>query len=41
MLVELVEAESLNTYEVLRPDTVIISMDALEKVASRLNTKES
>ena len=40
-LVELVEAESLNTYEVLRPDTVIISKDALEKVASRLNTKES
>ena len=40
-LVELVEAESLNTYEVLRPDTVIISKDALEKVASRLKTKES
>tara|TARA_B100000959_G_C14835373_1_gene563647 strand:+ start:377 stop:1012 length:636 start_codon:yes stop_codon:yes gene_type:complete len=39
-LVQLVEADSLNTYEVLRPDVIIISKDGLEKVADRLNPKE-
>jgi large subunit ribosomal protein L4 len=36
-LVQLVEADCLNTYEVLRPDVIIISKDGLEKVAARLN----
>ena len=36
-LVQLVEAEGLNTYEVLKPDVIIISKDGLEKVADRLN----
>ncbi len=36
-LVQLVEAEGLNTYEVLWPDVIIISKEGLEKVAVRLN----
>ena len=36
-LVQLVEAEGLNTYEVLKPDVIIISKSGLEKVAARLN----
>ncbi len=36
-LVQLVEAEGLNTYEVLWPDVIIISKDGLEKVTARLN----
>ena len=36
-LVQLVEAEGLNTYEVLWPDVIIISKDGLEKVSDRLN----
>ncbi len=39
-LVQLVEAESLNTYEVLKPDVIIISKDGLQKIAARLNPKE-
>ena len=39
-LVQLVEADCLNTYEVLRPDVIIMSKDGLEKVAARLNPKE-
>ena len=39
-LVQLVEAESLNTYEVLKPDVIIISRDGLQKIAARLNPKE-
>ena len=40
-LVQLVEADCLNTYEVLRPDVIIISKDGLEKVVGRLNSKNS
>ena len=40
-LVQLVEADCLNTYEVLRPDVIIMSKDGLEKVAARLNPKEA
>ena len=36
-LVQLVEAEGLNTYEVLWPDVIIISKEGLEKVSDRLN----
>ncbi len=36
-LVQLAEAEGLNTYEVLWPDVIIISKDGLEKVTARLN----
>ena len=39
-LVQLVEAEGLNTYEVLKPDVIIISKDGLQKIAARLNPKE-
>ena len=39
-LVQLVEAEGLNTYEVLKPDVIIISKDGLQKIATRLNPKE-
>lgn len=39
-LVQLVEAEGLNTYEVLKPDVIIISKDGLQKIADRLNPKE-
>ena len=40
-LVQLVEADCLNTYEVLRPDVIIISKDGLEKVVGRLNSDKS
>ena len=40
-LVQLVEADYLNTYEVLRPDVIIISKDGLEKVVGRLNSDKS
>tara|TARA_B100001123_G_scaffold37999_1_gene39254 strand:+ start:3185 stop:3820 length:636 start_codon:yes stop_codon:yes gene_type:complete len=40
-LVRLIEADCLNTYEVLRPDVIIISKDGLQKVAKRLNSKEA
>jgi large subunit ribosomal protein L4 len=40
-LVQLVEADCLNTYEVLRPDVIIISKDGLEKVVARLNSDKS
>ena len=40
-LVRLIEADCLNTYEVLRPDMIIISKDGLQKVAKRLNPKEA
>lgn len=39
-LVQLVEAEGLNTYEVLKPDVIIISRDGLQKITARLNPKE-
>lgn len=39
-LVQLAEAEGLNTYEVLKPDVIIISKDGLQKIAARLNPKE-
>jgi len=39
-LVQLVEAEGLNTYEVLKPDVIIISKDGLQKIAARFNPKE-
>ena len=39
-LVQLVEAEGLNTYEVLKPDVIIVSKDGLQKIAARLNPKE-
>ena len=39
-LVQLVEAEGLNTYEVLKPDVIIISKAGLQKIAVRLNPKE-
>jgi large subunit ribosomal protein L4 len=39
-LVQLVAAEGLNTYEVLKPDVIIISKDGLQKIATRLNPKE-
>ncbi len=38
-LLELVEAGTLNTYQVLRPDVIIISKAALEVVAKRLGGK--
>jgi len=37
--VELAEANSLNTYQVLRPDVIIISQGGLDQVAARLKTK--
>jgi large subunit ribosomal protein L4 len=40
-LVQLVEADCLNTYEVLRPDVIIISKDGLEKLVGRLNSDKS
>lgn len=40
-LVQLVEADCLNTYEVLRPDVIIISKDGLEKVVGRLNSDKN
>ena len=40
-LVQLVEADCLNTYEVLRPDIIIISKDGLERVVDRLNSNKS
>jgi len=40
-LVQLVEADRLNTYQVLRPDVIIISKEGLQKVAARLNPKET
>ena len=40
-LVQLVEADCLNTYEVLRPDVIIISKDGLEKEVGRLNSDKS
>ena len=40
-LVQLVEADCLNTYEVLRPDVIIFSKDGLEKVVGRLNSDKS
>ena len=40
-LVQLVEADCLNTYEVLRPDVIIFSKDGLGKVVGRLNSDKS
>jgi large subunit ribosomal protein L4 len=40
-LVQLVEADCLNTYEVLRSDVIIISKDGLEKLVGRLNSDKS
>lgn len=37
--VELAEAALLNTYQVLRPDVILISKAGLDQVAARLNTK--
>ena len=37
--VELAEANSLNTYQVLRPDVILISKAGLDQVAARLKTK--
>mgnify|MGYP001456324632 CR=1 FL=1 len=37
--VELAEAVSLNTYQVLRPDVILISQGGLEQVAVRLKAK--
>ncbi len=38
-LLNLVQADTLNTYQVLWPDVVILSKDALETVTERLNKK--
>ncbi len=38
-LLNLVQADTLNTYQVLWPDVVILSREALETVADRLNRK--
>ena len=38
-LLNLVQADTLNTYQVLWPDVVILSKDALETVTERLNRK--
>ena len=40
-LLNLVQADTLNTYQVLWPDVVILSKEALETVAERLNKKQS
>ena len=40
-LLNLVQADTLNTYQVLWPDVVILSREALETVAERLNKKQS
>ena len=40
-LVQLVEAESLNTYEVLKPDVIIISKDGLQKLPPGLIQRRS
>ena len=40
-LLNLVQADTLNTYQVLWPDVVILSKEALETVTERLNKKQS
>jgi large subunit ribosomal protein L4 len=40
-LLKIVQADTLNTYQVLRPDVVILSKEALETVTERLNKRQS